>query len=212
MDKLKENIPTFVENINRRCPPYQKGVKIQNKPMNTNFEKLVSILAYETFKDMGIPVKNAISEHLSDTALEWHDGILQLDAKGCLVTDLDFTLKRNGFNLHCGEAQTCLSTQNGEKIVQGLQKNSIDGKPVHTLLTFMKWGYNEQYYVHSFGWADTSPPPGCKKDRGGKTTKEMRFVITDPNYYQVFYLRDGQILDSTQLEDTGFRAVLQLDP
>ena len=209
---MVRDLPVMVDTLNRRCPtPYVRGVKTQNKPINTNFEKFVWVTAYETLRRMGLLVQNAVSEHLSDTALEWEEGILQLDAKGCHVDDQDFTLYTKGFKIHCGDTQTCVDSQHGEKTIKGLQMPINDGKVVHTLLTFLKWGYSDKYYIHSFGWADTSPPSHCKIDAGGKSATEMRFFITDSRYYQVVYLRDGQIVDSVQSEYIEDQVVEQQD-
>ena len=202
---LSFNLPI----INRRCAPYVKGEKTQDKGINKNFENLVGDAVRKVLTDCGIPYWSAIGDVISDVSIETEDFILQVDAKGCNVADGDFMIKPKTkcFHGHCGIAQTSLvSTKKFKDVEQrGIQKTEIDGKPVYTFITFMRWGYSTQYYVESCGVVYL---PHTSEDFGfnvGKSPDEMRWYVKNPSLYQIHRFAcesPAQSPDSVQSEDT----------
>jgi hypothetical protein len=194
LEKVRGLITTSLSTINRRCAVYEKGKDTQDKGINKNFENLVGDAARDVLTDRKLLFKSAILDVQSDVSLETDDFILQVDAKGCIVTDGDFCIKTDGFlHGHCGKAQTSLVStalftdrKTGQKYeTRGLQKPFIDGKPVYTFVVYMRWGFSDKYYVDTCGvvWL---PHTAEKIDfRVGKSHDEMRWVIKNPSLYRI---------------------------
>jgi hypothetical protein len=208
---LAQNLPV----VNRRCAPYTKGKNTQDKGINKNFENLVGDAVRMTLTSMGIAHTSAILDVLSDVSIETENFILQVDAKGCHIDDGDFLVKPRDRCLHghCGIAQTSLvsttpftTRKTGEKVEQrGLQKSMIDGKPVYTFVAFMRWGYSTQYIVESCGVVYLPHVADDVDFRVGKSPDEMRWVIKNPELYQIHrFVSESplQIPGSTQSECT----------
>lgn len=200
--------------INRRCAPYVKGEKTQDKGINKNFENLVGDAVRKVLTDRGIPFMSAIGDVISDVSIETDDFILQVDAKGCNVADSDFIIKPKTkyFHGHCGIAQTSLvstaqftNRKTGEKTEQrGLQKSEIDGKPVYTFVVFMRWGYSTQYYIESCGVVYLPHTPDDFGFNVGKSADEMRWYVKNPTLYQIHRFASespAQTPDLVQSED-----------
>ncbi len=211
---LSINLPI----INRRCAPYVKGEKTQDKGINKNFENLVGDAVRSVLFESGIPYWSAIGDVISDVSIETEDFILQVDAKGCHVADSDFVVKPKTkcFHGHCGIAQTSLvstaqftNRKTGEKTEQrGIQKPEIDGKPVFTFVTFMRWGYNTQYYIESCGVVYL---PHTSEDIGfnvGKSPDEMRWFVKNPSLYQIHQFACESPEQSQDLVQSGDNEVL----
>ena len=191
VELLTEAIPV----INRRCEPYTKGVKTQDKGINKNFENLVGDACRNVLTALKKPYASCISDTLSDVSLETDDFILQVDAKGCHIDDGDFLVKPRDKCLHghCGVAQTSLvsttpftNRKTGEKVEQkGLQKPFLDGKPVHTFVMFMRWGYTTKYIIESCGVVYLPHTADHVDFRVGKSADEMRWVIKTPDLYRI---------------------------
>jgi hypothetical protein len=197
----------LIPNANKRFRKYLKGEEIQDKPINSNFQTIVNEVAISVLNEMKIDCWTAITEHRSDTHLETDSFILQLDAKGCLMTDRDFKiygwygknqLGFSGLQVHLGLAQhtrtfthildkdrTKLVAQNNP--VVGKQLREIDGKPVYTLVSFMRWGYTEQrgYFVDSVGISEFPHENDVYGIAGKQKGKELRFIITNPALYSI---------------------------
>ena len=206
LEKLVHAISSnLIPNANKRFRKYVKSEKSQDQPMNTNFERLVEEAAGSTLREMGIVCWVGVTEHKSDAHLETDDFILQLDAKGCLVDDNDFEefkkvnnpMEINGLKIHLGLAQhtrTFTQQLNNTRTalvdlttpVVGKQLREIGGKPVYTLVSFLKWGFTEArgYFAHSTGIAEF-PHEGHVYAAAGKTKHESRFIITNPDLYQI---------------------------
>lgn len=201
--------------INRRCAPYVKGEKTQDKGINKNFENLVGDAVRKVLSDQGISYTSAISDVMSDVSIETDDFILQVDAKGCNVADHDFLIKpkTKHFHGHCGIAQTSLvstahftNRKTGEKTEQrGLQKCEIDGKPVYTFVVYMRWGYSTEYYIESCGVVQLPHTPEDFGFNVGKSTDEMRWFVKNPSLYRIHQFAcelPPQTPDLVQLEDS----------
>jgi hypothetical protein len=190
---LRAALPT----INRRCAPYVKGTNTQDKGINKNFENLVGDAVRQVLTNLGITYTSAILDVISDVSIETDDFILQVDAKGCIVEDADFCVKkRDGyFHGHCGKAQTSLVStamfkdrKTGELYeTRGIQKESVEGKPVYTFVAFMRWGYSEEtkYFVETCGAVYLPHTAEHFEFRVGKSHDEMRWVIKNPDLYQI---------------------------
>jgi len=214
-------IPTSLPVINRRCPAYEKGKNTQAKPINENFENLVGDAVRNMMTDRGYSYGPAYLEHRSDVSLETDDFILQVDAKGVLVldSDNDFKVCKEGLKVRCGEAQTSITIANTDKkgvtkTWQGLQMPVIEGKPVYTLLAFMRWGYSTEtkYYIESCGVAIIPHDSSAVKPAGGKNSKELRFFIESPSLYRVHQFASespSRIPDSAQQECNDVPATSQ---
>lgn len=198
----------LIPNANKRFRKYVKSEKTQDQPINSNFEALVNEAAGSTLREMGIEYWVGVTDHKSDTHLETDDFILQLDAKGCLVDDRDFKiydwcgknqLGFSGLQVHLGLAQhtrvfSQLLDRDRTKLVdlkdpiQGKQLREIDGKPVHTMVSFLKWGYNESkggYFADTVGLAEFPHEDDVYAVAGKQKGKELRFIITNPELYSV---------------------------
>ena len=195
--------------INRRCDPYLKGVNTQDKGINKNFENLVGDAARSVLTKLGYDYTSCIAETLSDVSLETDEFILQVDAKGELETDRDFKVYKQGLKIHCGEAQTSVTVSNttkkGTKTWKGIQKPEIEGKPVYTMIAFLRWGYTAEtkYHLESCGVVTIPHDSAFVKGAGGKSNKEMRFFIADPELYRIHRFASEsplQIQGSTQSE------------
>ena len=200
--------------VNRRCAPYEKGKDTQDKGINKNFENLVGDAARGVLSDLGYKHWSAILDDQSDVSLETDTFILQVDAKGCIVTDGDFCKKTDGFlHGHCGKAQTSLVStslfthrKTGQKYeTRGLQKPFVDGKPVYTFVAYMRWGYSPEakYYVETCGVVWLPHSAENIDFRVGKSHDEMRWVIKSPSLYQIHRFASespSRIPDSAQSE------------
>lgn len=207
LEKLVHAISSnLIPNANKRFRKYVRSEKTQDQPINCNFQSLVHEAATSTLREMGLEYWVAITDHRSDTHLETDDFILQLDAKGCLVDDSDFEeykprgknpMEINGLKIHLGLAQhtrTFTQQLNNTRTalvdlttpVVGKQLREIEGKPVYTLVSFLKWGFTEArgYFADSTGLAEF-PHEGHVHAVAGKTTHEPRFIITNPDLYQI---------------------------
>jgi hypothetical protein len=182
MTNMHSSIPNLMKKITERCRPYEKGKLTQDTPTAKNFEQYVNFVAYETLKVMGGAGYPAICEYLSDTAIETDSCIIQLDAKACMNTEsTEFRVKKGALQIHCGIAQTSLSSVCKKQIVKGLQTPGINGKPVYTLLTFLRWGYKDlSYFAESVGIAMIPHDQTMVKERAGKSTHELRMLILNP--------------------------------
>ena len=212
----------LIPNGNRRFRKYIKSEKTQDQPINSCFQSLVHDAAILTLQEMKIDYWTAITEHRSDTHLETDKFILQLDAKGCLVDDNDFeeykpkskdAMDVSGLKIHLGLAQhtrtfTELLNNKRTKLepletpVTGKQLREIDGKPVYTLLSFLKWGYTEErgYFACSVGIAEFPHENDVYAVAGKQKGKELRFIITNSELYLIHIFSSEsalQIQDST---------------
>ncbi len=188
LERISYLITSSLPAFNRRCAPYSKGLKTQDKGINKNFENLVGDAVRHVLTSRGIPFTSAILDVQSDVSIETDDFILQVDAKGCHVGDQEFTVKKTGhFHGHCGIAQTSLvSTALFKDTHQrGLQRSEIDGKPLYTFVVFMRWGYTAEYYAESCGVVHLPHSPEDFGFNVGKSADEMRWVIKNPALYQV---------------------------
>jgi hypothetical protein len=188
---LTDSLPT----INRRCAPYTKGSNTQDKGINKNFENLVGDAVRQVLTSLGIAHTSAILDVISDVSIETDDFILQVDAKGCIVTDRDFSVKNGHLHGHCGKAQTSLAStklfkdrKTGEiHETRGIQKETIDGKPVYTFVVFMRWGFSEEkkYYVESCGSVFLPHVADDFDFKVGKSHDEMRWIVKNPELFRV---------------------------
>ena len=220
-------IRNLIPNANKRFRKYVKSEKTQDQPINANFQTLVNETAVSVLREMDIESWTAVTEHRSDTHLETDTFILQLDAKGCLVDDHDFEdytprgknpMGINGLKIHLGLAQhTRVFTQilNNTRTglvdlptpVAGLQLREIDGKPVYTLVSFLKWGYTDArgYFANSVGIAEFPHEGDVYAVAGKQTGKELRFIITNSDLYTIHkfaYESAPQIQDSVPSDST----------
>lgn len=214
MEVMKTNTPQFMTRITQRCRPYIKGVRTQDTPTAKNFEQHVNFVAYDVLKQMGIHGFPAVCEHMSDTAIETDTCIIQLDAKACEYTDGDFRLTSKGLKIHCGEAQTSLSGMYKTTPITGLQKREIDGKPVYTLLSFLRWGYTDKYFAESVGILLIPHDQSMVAIRGAKSSHELRLMILNPTLWMIHSFASQsapQIQGSVQSELTSDEEILQQD-
>jgi hypothetical protein len=138
--------------------------------------------------------------------------------------DTDFTILSNGLKIHCGEAQTSLTSkhsaykggakQRAEKTIKGLQSTSIDGKPVLTFISFLRWGWDIQrgYYPSSCGIALLPHTYEDLETAAGKSPTEQRWIIKNPELYIIHsfaYESIPQIQDSVQSEEMRDQVVSQ---
>lgn len=206
---LTSSLPT----INRRCAAYTKGANTQDKGINKNFENLVGDAVRQVLTSLGIAHTSAILDVLSDVSIETEDFILQVDAKGCIVTDHDFSVKNGHLHGHCGKAQTSLVStkmfkdrKTGEiHETRGIQKETIDGKPVYTFVVFMRWGFSEEkkYYIESCGSVFLPHVADDFDFKVGKSHDEMRWIVKNPELFRIHRFASespSQTLDSTQSE------------
>jgi hypothetical protein len=209
-----------------------KSEKTQDQPINSNFQTLVNEAAVSVLREMKIDFWTAITEHRSDTHLETDSFILQLDAKGCLIDDNDFEeykpkgknpMDINGLKIHLGIAQhtrTFTDLLNNTRTnleplpspVVGKQLREIDGKPVYTLVSFMKWGYTDShgYFVNSVGIAEFPHENDVYAIAGKQKGKELRFIITNPALYLIHSFAsesDPQTQDSTPSDNIEHQVV-----
>lgn len=188
---LEAALPT----INRRCAPYTKGTSTQDKGINKNFENLVGDAVRHVLSKLNIPFTSAIMDVISDVAVETEHFILQVDAKGCIVGDGDFCVKKGHLHGHCGKAQTSLTStklfkdrKTGEvHETRGIQKEMVEGKPVYTFVVFMKWGYSEEtkYFVESCGSVFLPHVADDFDFKVGKSHDEMRWIVKNPELFRV---------------------------
>jgi len=214
MKNLVSSIPMFMERVTKRCRSYSKGLKTQNQPTATNFEQHVDYIAKDTLQKMGISWYPAICEYLSDTAIEIDTCIIQLDAKACEYTDGDFRLTSKGLKIHCGEAQTSLSGMYKTTPITGLQKKEIDGKPVYTLLSFLRWGYTDKYFADSVGILLIPHDQSMVEIRGAKSSHELRLFILNSELWILHSFSSQlapQIQDLVQSESKSDEEILQQD-
>ena len=191
-EALVRTTPALMTKITKRCRPYEKNKLTQDTPTAKNFEQHVNYLAYEVLKHMSIEGYPAVCECMSDTAIETDSCIIQLDAKACMNTEgTEFRVKKDGLQIHCGIAQTSLSSVCKKQTVKGIQSTTIDGKPVYTLLSFLRWGYNDGYFAESVGTVQIPHDQSMVKDRAGKSSHELRMVITNPELWQVHSFEIG---------------------
>lgn len=212
VSRLKQEIDSFIVQVNERCPPYQKGRDTQDKGINKSFEHLARYVVDETLREMTGNSKPYYGQHLADIPRVTENFILQCDAKGCKSTDREFKVIKEGFKGHCGIAQTSLTStrpyitkKTGETVTQkGLLTPVMNDKKVITMVVFLRWDYNDSYYIESYG--ATIVPHSCEDvvfPFSGKSKDEMRWVITNPNLFIVERPASQstlQTLDSAQSE------------
>jgi hypothetical protein len=177
----------FINKVNKRTSPYKKGNDCYRKSMNKNIENFVYHCSNLTLKELSYEFEPAICEHHSDHSFETEHFILQLDAKGSLEEDSDFIETKNGLNIHIGNSQTLnhVSSKFKGKEHFGIQSPFIEEKPVITLVAFVKWSYQDEYKINSYGIANCSPLDCDKMIKAGKTIHELRFCITNKNLYKI---------------------------
>lgn len=221
VSRLKQEIDSFIVQVNQECPPYQKGRDTQDKGINKSFEHLARYVVDETLREMIGNSKPYYGQHLADIPRVTENFILQCDAKGCKSTDREFIVTNQGLKGHCGIAQTSLTSTRPyikkntiEPIIQkGLLTPVMNDKKVITMVVFLRWDYKDSYYIESYG-ATILPHsyedvifPYC-----GKSTDEMRWVITNPNLFIVERPASQstlQTLDSAQSEHIEVPTALQ---
>ena len=215
MEVMKSTTPPFMARITQRCRPYIKGVRTQDTPTAKNFEQHVNFVAYDVLKQMGVHGFPAVCEHMSDTAIETDTCIIQLDAKACLNTESkEFRVKNDTLQIHCGIAQTSLSSISKKQPIKGLQTQIIDGKPVYTLLSFLRWGYTNKYFAESVGIVLIPHDQSMVKEKAGKSPTELRLIILNPTLWVVHSFASQssqQIQDLVQSELTSDEDSLQQD-
>lgn len=210
MKNLTSSIPVFMDRVTKRC----RAPAPKDKTLATNYEQLIDYVAKSSLTEMGISWYPAVCQYLSDTAVETDTFILQLDAKVCEYTDGDFVVSKKGLKIHCGEAQTSLSSIAKKVEVKGLQSPVIDGKPVYTYLTFLRWGYKEKYFATSVGLVNIPHDESQRSVLGGKQTSELRMHIKDPLLWDIHSYASGlapQIQDSALSEPMSDEEFSQLD-
>lgn len=195
METMKESTPSFMQRITARCRPYEKGVKTQDTPTAKNFEQHVNYVAYDVLRRMGVTGYPAVCEQMSDTAIETDSCIIQLDAKACLNTESsEFRVKKDVLQIHCGIAQTSLSSICKKEVVKGLQVAEIDGKPVYTLLSFLRWGYKDGYFAESVGIVMIPHDQTMVKERAGKSSHELRLLVLNPALWMIHSFESESVL------------------
>ena len=216
MESMVATTPQLMNRITARCRPYVKRVKTQDTPTAKNFQQHVNFVAYDILRKMNISCYPAVCEYMSDTAIETDSCIIQLDAKACMNTEsVEFRVRKNILQVHCGIAQTSLSSVCKKKVVKGLQVPVIDGKPVYTLLSFLRWGYKDGYFAESVGSVMLPHDQSMVKERGGKSPHELRLLILKPELWLIHSFETGSVLqiqDSVQLELTSDSETEQPDP
>lgn len=204
MQSMRASTPEFMTRITQRCRPYVKGERTQDTPTAKNFEQHVNFIAYEVLRKMGIRGFPAVCEHMSDTAIETDTCIIQLDAKACLNSEsTEFRVKKDALQIHCGIAQTSLTSISKKQPIKGLQSPIIGGKPVYTLLSFLRWGYREGYFAESVGIVIIPHDQSMVKERAGKSSTELRLLILNPELWHVHqFVPESAVqnLDSVQSE------------
>jgi len=204
MQTMVDTTPSFMTRITARCRPYEKGVKTQDTPTAKNFEQHVNYIAYDVLRRMGVVGYPAVCEQMSDTAIETDSCIIQLDAKACLNTEsTEFRVRKNALQIHCGIAQTSLSSVCKKQTVKGLQVAEIDGKPVYTLLSFLRWGYKDGYFAESIGIVMIPHDQSMVRERAGKSSHELRMLILNPELWLIHPFESESTLrieDSVQSE------------
>lgn len=186
MDRMVNSVPRLMTQITRRCHPYVKGERTQDTPAAKHFENHMNFVAYDVMKELGIEGYPAVCESISDTSIETDSCILQLDAKVCRHTESsEFRVKNGELQIQCGVAQTSLSSVSKGQAIQGLQKTDIDGKPVYTLLGFLRWGYTDRYFAESLGIVLLPHDQTRVKQKAGKCSHQLRLVIGDPELWRV---------------------------
>jgi len=205
-----------------RARGYIHRVNTQDQPISKNFESaghtalikcLSEVIDVNDIHDCYLGVK-------SDTSIETPWCIIQLDEKVCQLYDPDYTEKiindKNGLKLHIGVAQTSLESTEVYDLIKkelvptprlkgevsevpgfyGIQKKEIDGKPVITLIAFLKWDYKDKWIATSIGLAEI---PHSKENivfLSRKSIDETRMFITDPSLYTVVpLLGDDELAD-----------------
>lgn len=216
----------------KRFSKYVKGERPQDKAINGNFQTIVNEVAISVLREMEIECWTAITEHRSDTHLETDSFILQLDAKGCLMTDRDFKIHSwygknqlgfSGLQVHLGPSQhtrtfTHILDKDRTKLEAlptpfiAKQLREIDGKPVYTLVSFMRWGYTEQsgYFVDSVGISEFPHENDVYAIKGKQKGIELRFIITNPTLYSIHSFSsesDPQTQDSTPSDNIEHQVV-----
>lgn len=211
---MKPSMQPFMEKVTRRCRPYAKGVKTQNQPTSTNFEQHVDYITKQTLNKMEICWYPAVCEHLSDTSIETAEFILQVDAKACECSDRDFIRSKKGLKIHCGEAQTSLTSISKNVTIHGKQSAIIDGKPVFTLISFLRWRYTDKYIADSVGIVNLPHDDTQRVVSAGKSKSELRMYIVNPSLWITHSCVSEsvpQIVDLTQSELTSDEETLPLD-
>lgn len=192
---MVDTTPLLMDRVTSRCRPYTKGVKTQDMPTAKNFEQHVNFIAYDVLRRMGIIGYPAVCENMSDTAIETDSCIIQLDAKACLNTEsTEFRVKKDVLQIHCGIAQTSLSSICKKEAVKGLQTTEVDGKPVYTLLSFLRWGYKDGYFAESVGIVMIPHDQSMVKERAGKSAHELRLLILNPELWLIHSYETQSVL------------------
>lgn len=204
-----------------RARGYIPGIKTQDQPISKNFENAGRRALERCLNELGISSEyqeDAYLEVQSDTSIETPWCIIQLDQKVCQLYDPDYTKQmigtREGLVVHLGVAQTSLQStefyerkknktipypriENDTAEVPGFygrQKEIIDGKPVITLITFLKWDYKDKWIATSIGLAVI---PHSTEDvifLSRKSVDETRLFITNPSLYTIVPLVEGDEL------------------
>lgn len=175
---LKE-VDRMISTANRRFGVYERNNTKLNKKLNVTFEDCAKESAMKTLTIMGLEHYPGYCDNVSDISREWDSGILQLDAKTCIEYDPDFKVDADGnFKVHCGVAQTSLiGKSKTNKKVTGLQLSIIEGKPVYTMLVFLKWTYENGYKLVSSGIGYIPHIQDNVIVGGGKSSHEMRLRL-----------------------------------
>lgn len=187
MSFIGKNHKCFIDKVNKRSPAYKKGDNCYKKSINKNIENFFYHCSTLTLKELNYNYEPAICEHHSDHSFETENFILHLDAKGCLEEDRDFTENKEGLQIHIGNSQILnyVSSMTKDKIQKGLQYPFIDGKPVITLVAFLKWSYKNEYKINGYGIVNCSPLDCDKIIIKGKSNHELRFRITNKELYKI---------------------------
>jgi len=216
MESMVATTPQLMNRITARCRPYVKRVKTQDTPTAKNFQQHVNFVAYDILRKMNISCYPAVCEYMSDTAIETDSCIIQLDAKACMNTEsAEFRVRKNILQVHCADTQTSLCGIYESKPIVGLQKREIRGKPVFTLLSFLRWGYKDGYFAESVGIVMLPHDQSIVGLKVGKSKHEMRLLILKPELWLIHSFETGSVLqiqDSVQLELTSDSETEQPDP
>ena len=188
--KLCSDQSRFMADINNRkvIPNIEKMIKHKQTILSHSFEKACGDLIRIALHQLNLSYYSKPLPFQSDICLECegHDippFILQIDAKACKYHDGDFEQDHDQLKIHIGESQTMNCGIQKGNVIQGLQSETIDGKPVITLAMFMKWDWiqdTNSYKIYSCGIVNTSPV--LYKTAAGKSKNEMRMIIPDQSY------------------------------
>jgi hypothetical protein len=204
---LAANTSNMLAIANRRIPGYQK-TRALNSQLNVPFEHVVRHVTNEALTEMGEKYQPAYCDVMSDISVELEHCIIQVDAKLCINTDGDFKYKKkyDGFQVRVGMAQTSLTGKSKGEEIKGLQKEIIEGKPVYTLVAFLRWEYDLKYKAVSCGLALLPHNQDEVISKGGKSPHENRFILKNSSTWYIHQFSSESpehIQDSAQSVDTS---------